>query len=52
MEKKIIFIGNYYGKAQGHTGSVYYGGGIRPTLCSIDYKDGKALVIKKWKRKS
>ena len=27
MEKKIIYLGNYYGHAQGHTGSVYFRGG-------------------------
>lgn len=51
MEKKIKYIGNFYGHGQGNTGSFYGGGGVMPTICSIDWKPGKGLVLKKWKRK-
>ena len=52
MGKKIKYLGNYYGANQGQTGSVYGGQGIKPTICSIDYKKGKGLVLRKWKERT
>lgn len=31
--------------------ALFMGGGVMPTICSIDWKPGKGLVLKKWKRK-
>jgi len=52
MEKKTKFLGNYYGGVAWHTGSVCSRKGIKPTICAIDWKDGKGLVLRIWKRRS
>lgn len=51
MEKKIVFLGNYYGKNQGLIGSTYHAGGVCPTIVAAYCRGGKGLVLRKWKRK-
>ena len=51
MQKKIIYCGNYYGANQGCTGTIYHNKGIMATIVSADCRPGKALVLKKWKKR-
>lgn len=49
MEKRIIFLGNYYNGIEGCTGSVYHSKGVKPCINAVDKNAGKGLVLRRFK---
>lgn len=47
MEKRIIFLGNYYNGIEGCTGSVYHSKGVKPCINAVDKNAGKGLVLRR-----